>query len=903
MIGKHVRNTKKTSSFYALNTYILSGGNRGRGYDKVAYANCINLYSLETATREMEMMQLTNKRAKKPVMHLLLSWREGEQPTREQVDEAVAITLKELDLDECQSVYALHQNTDNYHLHICVNRISPLTHKAIDPAHGWTDKAMERAARRVEAAQGWEIEQNAWTKVTADGHIEYLNKGDNNDYLPKRNSQRVSDMENASGEEAAISKGKAVVLPLLNSLKDTSEWGSFHKALAAAGIRFEKKGSGAILHIGDIVVKASSVSRACTLKNLEKKLGVFEESTSPVNEVAKKRLDQPSPTEAAKSHSNWERYVQERTDFYQHKKNKKELLGVKHSSEWQALKQVQVAERKEIQGVFKKTSRVRVGQYQKQTVNALRSVLAAQQAAERITLKEQQKGERDLFYRENPTYQSYKEWLISQGLTSEAQQWRYKRELNQEQVMTVPDENIETVPKVSLIPTKARDIRDYTARISANRKQVLFINKRNNEVAFIDNGRSLNILKNDDSDLLAALQLASQKWGSVELRGTEEYKRKCVELAAMHNIKISNPELQDAMNWSKEQNRKIDQGGQVMQKELDNFRKYHAAVGADRYAVSAIEFFENGQNRGFMVNKKDGFPDGFPALNVEKSMRRLVGLKNNGRNIYYTPISDQKHHILVDDLDGLALADLISQGYRPAVIIESSPANYQAIITIPKIGTNFDREIGNKIVAKLNKEFGDPKLSGEIHAHRAPGFDNKKIKHRRPDGTFPDVRLIEAEGGECDKTKQLALEIKSELEKLNKDKKVNLDFVVNAPETINTARAYKVHFRDVVRLQKKAGNEKIDASRVDYMVCMRLRATGHSAEAVEKVLITAAPETRKALKSAGSHNWENYAKRTATYVFAAAKVSREIEKNKGYIEYWRSLEGQKKTAEREGSER
>lgn len=902
MIGKHVRNTKKTSSFFALNTYILSGGNLNGKSDKVAYANCINLHSLETATIEMEMMQLTNKRSRRPVIHILLSWREGEQPSYEQVDEAVAITLKELDLQDCQAVYALHQNTDNFHLHICANRISPITHKAIDPAHGWTDKAMERAARKVEAAQGWEIEQNAWTRITEDGHIEYLNKEYNNDYLPKRNSQRINDMENASGEEAAISKGKSIILPLLNN-KDTRGWGDFHIGLAAEGIVFEKKGAGAILRIGDVVVKASSISRSCTLRNLEKKLGAFEESDYLVDETAKNRLGQPSPTKEAKSYNNWEQYAQGRTEYYQQKKRKKELLGAKHAAEWQTLKQTQADDRKEIQAIVKQPLKGRAGQYQKQTVNALRSALAAQQAAERVTLKEQQKEERDKFYRENPPYQSYKEWLASHGFMNEAQRWRYKRELDREHRMSIPSENIATAPQAHLKPAKARDIRDYVAKISENRKQVLFINKRNEEVAFIDSGRFLNILKNDDADLLAALQLASQKWGSVELKGTEEYKRRCVELAVQNNIKITNPELQDAIHWAKERNRKIDRGGQDMQKELDNFRRYHAAVGADRYAVSAIEFFENGQNRGFMVNKKDGFPDGFPAANVEKSMKRLVGLKEHGRNIYYTPISENKHHILIDDLDGLALADLISQGYKPAVIIESSPANYQAIITIPKLGTDFDREIGNKIVVKLNQEFGDPKLTGEIHAHRAPGFDNKKLKHRRPDGTFPEVRLIEAKGGECDKTRQLALEIKSELEKLNKDKEVNLDFVVSAPENANTVRAYKAHFRDVVRLQKKAGNEKIDASRVDYMVCMRLRATGHSAEAIEKVLITAAQEARKTLKSSGSHDWENYARRTTAYVFTAARVDREIEKNKGYIDHWRSLEGQKKVTAIEASER
>lgn len=900
MIGKHVRNTKKTSSFKALNTYILSGGNREGKKDKVSYANCVNLHSLETATIEMEMMQLANKKARSPVLHTLLSWREGEQPTQEQIDEAALITLKELDLQDCQAVYALHKNTDNFHLHICTNRISPQTHKAIDPAHGWTDKAMERVARKVEAAQGWEIEKNAWTRVTEDGYIESLNKGDNNYYLPRRNNQKVNDMENASGEESAISKGKAIIIPLLNN-KDIIEWGDIHRALAAEGIVYEKKGSGAIFRIGEIVVKASSISRSCTLSNLEKKLGVFEKSGCQVSETATNKLNTPSPTSEAKHYTtNWEHYVQDRAEYYENKKRKRELLRTKHLEEWQGLKQIQVTERQEIKAMVKQPLKGTAGHYQRQIINALRSAVAAQQAGERAALKEQQNVERYRFYsKENPPYQSYKGWLVSQGLASEAQRWRYKRELDREQIMTAP--NGSTAFQQAALPLATRDIRDYTARIATNRKQVLFVNKWNMEIAFIDSGRFLNVLKNDKSDLLAALQLAVQKWGSVELKGTEEYKRKCLELAVVHNIKITNPELQDAIAWAKEQNDNR-RGGVDMKKELENFRAYHAAVAADRYAVSAIEFFENGENRGFMVSNKDGFPDGFPPDHVEYSMKRLVGLKNHGRNIYYTPTSEKKHHILIDDLDGLALADLIAQGYKPAVIIESSPANYQAIITIPKLGTEFDRQIGNRIVAKLNKEFGDPKLSGEIHAHRAPGFDNKKIKHRREDGSYPDVNLIEAKGGECDKTQQLALVIKEELEKLNEGKSINLDFVVNAPETVDTEKAYKIHFKDVLRLQRKRFNtEKIDVSRVDYMVCMRLRATGHSAESVEKVLTIAAPETRKLLQSAGSHNWEDYAKRTTGYVFTTAKADREIDKLKGYIDHWRSLEGQKKA--KESSER
>jgi hypothetical protein len=46
----------------------------------------------------MESLALQNKRCADPVMHLLLSWRENENPTREQVREAVNITLDEMNL-------------------------------------------------------------------------------------------------------------------------------------------------------------------------------------------------------------------------------------------------------------------------------------------------------------------------------------------------------------------------------------------------------------------------------------------------------------------------------------------------------------------------------------------------------------------------------------------------------------------------------------------------------------------------------------------------------------------------------------------------------------------------------------------------------------------------------------
>jgi hypothetical protein len=55
------------------------------------------------------------------------------------------------------------------------------------------------------------------------------------------------------------------------------------------------------------------------------------------------------------------------------------------------------------------------------------------------------------------------------------------------------------------------------------------------EADFIDYGRKILLSKNcDETAVLAALQLANQKWGAVWVNGTEEYKRMCVSVAVKH---------------------------------------------------------------------------------------------------------------------------------------------------------------------------------------------------------------------------------------------------------------------------------------------------------------------------------------------------------------------------------
>ena len=92
----------KKSSFKDLTNYCL--GITGHGEGSVLHVGIQNLYSPTSAPIEMEALATDNVRCKDPVFHFILSWREMELPTSEQVDEAVKIALEELDLENLADV-------------------------------------------------------------------------------------------------------------------------------------------------------------------------------------------------------------------------------------------------------------------------------------------------------------------------------------------------------------------------------------------------------------------------------------------------------------------------------------------------------------------------------------------------------------------------------------------------------------------------------------------------------------------------------------------------------------------------------------------------------------------------------------------------------------------------------
>ena len=325
-------------------------------------------------------------------------------------------------------------------------------------------------------------------------------------------------------------------------------------------------------------------------------------------------------------------------------------------------------------------------------------------------------------------------------------------------------------------------------------------------------------------------------------------------------------------------------------REITDFRKYAVAVNADRYRVTCIKMDEDGGKKTFILDRKGGMTRGFSPGELEAHMPEMLRFQRRGENIYYTPLSDDRHHILIDDMSRDSLKRLQEDGFRPAVVLESSPGNYQCLLTIPKLGTEFDRDVGNRITERLNREYGDKKLCGCIHPHRTPGFENRKPKHRREDGGYPPVKLLFAERRECGKSLALARRIDREYaEAATKRQAEQRTFQTPDFRPGDPAAAYYAHLENIRRHLTIE-----DYSRVDAMIALRMRSNGHSRESVEEAIHICAPTIRD---SPTGRNWQRYAERTVNYAFGPAG-DRDLERNARYRELWGKVEGKEEKEQR-----
>ncbi len=532
MIVKKVPTSKrgalknKALNVRALVDYI-AGLKAGGDGEKVEHRGAENMLNVDHDGQVQEMIDLAEvaRRSPQPVQHWIISWREGEQPTVAQVDASVATFLDEMGLAEYQVIYALHRDTKNCHLHLAVNRVHPDSEKLVTVNNGFDHEVAHRAIARIERDQGWQREGRALFVARPDGDLERSRPREQRERQP---SGPARDFEERVGARSAQRIALEIAAPII---RDARGWREMNEALAREGIRFERKGSGAVLWIGHEPVKASSAGRDCSMAALQKRFGeptVAHER--PVHEVSA-RAAQPVDRES----SHWRTYAQQRARHDEGRTARREGLRDRQRDEW---RQIADRHRHERADIFKGSWRGHGD-----LLNATRSQLAARQAREKADLRDQQKLERARLRQEYARFPAFKEWLAQRN-PELAQQWRYR------------ERRPATIEGPSFDQPAPQDIRAFEAVVDGGIVHYRLAGSQGSPASFTDRGKVIEIGDSQRREaVLAALQLSAQKWGTFTVHGDERFQRLCVELAVEHGFKIANPELQQAIANGRERAR------------------------------------------------------------------------------------------------------------------------------------------------------------------------------------------------------------------------------------------------------------------------------------------------------------------------------------------------------------
>src|SRR5271157_3480144 len=162
--------------------------------------------------------------------------------------------------------------------------------------------------------------------------------------------------------------------------------------------------------------------------------------------------------------------------------------------------------------------------------------------------------------------------------------------------------------------------------------------------------------------------------------------------------------------------------------------KQSSAMGAKAFEIG---LFDPKAARGAML------PRVWDLVTLVRSVSWLRLKNAEGRNIYIRPAGE--HCLsLIDDASIQVIERLKSEGFAPAVVLETSPGNFQAWLHHGQI---LPKHLSTFAARLLASRFdGDLASADWRHYGRLAGFTNRKDKYRKTNGTFPYVRLHEATG-------------------------------------------------------------------------------------------------------------------------------------------------------------
>ena len=249
----------KKSDFASLVEYLADDQEKS---ERVAVSSVTNCEStdLSAAVIEVTAIQGMNTRAESDkTYHLILSFRAGERPDDNVLETLESRICEGLGYGEHQRVSVAHDDTDNFHLHIAINKIHPARLTIHSPYN----------------------DHKTLGKLCAALELQYGLERDNHQAVRVGSENRALDMEHHAGVESLLGW---IQRECLEQLQAASSWAELHRVLQEHGLELQERGNGLVISDQDgLMVKASSVARELSKGKLVDRFGAFKSQTHPVN--------------------------------------------------------------------------------------------------------------------------------------------------------------------------------------------------------------------------------------------------------------------------------------------------------------------------------------------------------------------------------------------------------------------------------------------------------------------------------------------------------------------------------------------------------------------------------------------------------------------------------------------
>ena len=255
-----------------------------------------------------------------------------------------------------------------------------------------------------------------------------------------------------------------------------------------------------------------------------------------------------------------------------------------------------------------------------------------------------------------------------------------------------------------------------------------------------------------------------------------------------------------------------------------------------------------------------------PRVWDRDSLVRSIGWlrfeNREGRNIYVRP--EGEHNLsLVDDLSAGSIAEMKHSGFAPAVVIETSPGNFQAWLKHPE---QLTKGLGTAAARALAVKFGGDRGAADWrHFGRLAGFTNRKNRYRDAStGLYPFVKLVQATGGTYPAAQPFLAEVRADFERRQRIERERQMAIAGAHFALRGPRRVKVI--DDFRTDQRYG---ADGTRID--LAYAIYALSHGASTAE---VAAAMRTRDLSHKGSEKRQTDYIERTITKAIAATERSR-----------------------------